>query len=100
MKTSTFFYLASLYLILSESCLIRYFGRLLCFYVCMYAKRSSEDQTYGIGQNNQRIAQKDYNIWGKAVGTLNLEDPKQLTMLILILCGSFTMFFTTPQGKK
>lgn len=55
----------------------------------LYALRSNEDQAYGTGAKKQRVASKDFNIWDKAIQMFDQDDAKQMTMLILILCGSF-----------
>lgn len=51
--------------------------------------RAKEDETYGTAMGQQKVAAKDYNLWERAISTFNQNDPIELTMLILILCGSF-----------
>ena len=58
----------------------------------LYAMRSKDDHSYGTGQKKQRVAQKDFNIWEKAIEVLDQSDAKEMSMLILILCGSFFAF--------
>lgn len=55
----------------------------------LYAVRAANDPNYGIGKGKKVISEKDYNIWDRAVITLDRNDAKEMTMLILILCGTF-----------
>lgn len=55
----------------------------------LYALRSQQDPKYGCGKSKQILNEAEYNIWDLAVETLNQNDARQMTMLVLILCGCF-----------
>ena len=55
----------------------------------LYAIRAKQNEGYGVATGKQKVAAKDNNIWERAVNTLNQDDATEMSMLILILCGSF-----------
>jgi len=69
----------------THSCLLYYIGCLKH----LYALRANADPDYGAGKNKQTVSTIDYNLWEKAVASLDQNDPTHMQMLILILCGTF-----------
>jgi len=55
----------------------------------LYEKRAKENPTYGTAANKPVLPESDEDIWERAIATLNRNDPKEMSMLILILCGCF-----------
>jgi len=55
----------------------------------VYSNRVNKNDLYGTGSSKAVIAEGDHYVWSRAVTELDREDPEQLRILMMILCGTF-----------